>query len=246
MSKLFNEKDIIRIEDGKRINTKDYIVKEEFYKLKINGEDFLEIAASPVKVKEMALGRIYCEGLIKSLDQIQEIKFRQKEKIIEIITRSNSSKEDTDEFSDDFFLDKKIESSIIFKVINMLSNESVIFKKTGGVHNALLTDHKGKEIIFREDIARHNTVDKIIGYILNNKIKVKDKILVLSCRISTKIIKKAVDIGFKVLISQSPPSLKAIKIAERKNITLIGFVRNRRMNIYSQPERILLKQKEYY
>ncbi len=239
MTDFYKEKEIIRIENGKMKKTKDYIVIENFYKLIFNGEEIIEIAASPYKLEEMALGRIFVDGLIKNFSEIKEIKIDRENKVIKIKSSKRNNKNGLNNIDSDYFYENKLESDKIFKAVNQLSTNSTIFKKTGGVHNGLLMDKDLNELAFREDIARHNVVDKIIGYILQKDLRVDDKILVLSCRISTKIINKINSIGLKVVLSQSPPSLKAVQIAEDENITLIGFVRNKRMNIYSEVSRVI-------
>ena len=239
MTDFFEKKEILRFENNKFKKTNDYIVKEEFYRLIVNGEHYYDIAASPVYVEEMALGRAYFEGLIDGLDEVSEITFLNDKNIIKIRSKKDfKSKNKINKEKDDYFNKNKIKPSLIFKIINDLSSKSKIFQKTGGVHNALLADEKGEIIAFREDIARHNTVDKIIAYILKNNFDISNKILALSCRISTKIINKIAKIGLPVIITQSPPSLNAVNIADEKSITIAGFVRKDRMNVYTHPERI--------
>ena len=239
MTDFFEKKEILRFENNKFKKTNDYIVKEEFYRLIVNGEHYYDIAASPVYVEEMALGRAYFEGLIDGLDEVSEITFLNDKNIIKIRSKKDfKSKNKITKEKDDYFIKNKIKPSLIFKIINDLSSKSKIFQKTGGVHNALLADKKGEMIAFREDIARHNTVDKIIAYILKNNFDISNKILALSCRISTKIINKIAKIGLPVIITQSPPSLNAVNIADEKSITIAGFVRKDRMNVYTHPERI--------
>ncbi|MGM0437657.1 MAG: formate dehydrogenase accessory sulfurtransferase FdhD [Bacillota bacterium] len=239
MTDFFVEKEILRFENNKFVKTRDYIVKEEFYKLIVDGEYFYDIAASPVYVEDMALGRAYCEGLIANIEEVAEINFIKDKNLIKIITKTDFEKKDYS-FKEDnsYFLNNKVKASLIFKIIDDLSEKSEIFKKTGGVHNALLANEKGEIMAFREDIARHNTVDKIAAYILKNEIDISNKILALSCRISTKIINKVSKIGLTFIITQSPPSYNAVKIAEEKRITIAGFVRENRMNVYTHSEKL--------
>ncbi|MGM0410787.1 MAG: formate dehydrogenase accessory sulfurtransferase FdhD [Bacillota bacterium] len=239
MTDFYKKREIIRIENGKIKKTKDYIVIEDFYKIVFNGEEIFDIAVSPYKLEEMALGRVYVEGLISSFSEIEEIEIDREKQLIKIKSLNRKKDNKLNNVDRDYFYKNKLESDKIFKAVNQLSTNSTIFKKTGGVHNGLLMDKDLNELAFREDIARHNVVDKIIGYILQKDLRVDDKILVLSCRISTKIINKINSIGLKVVLSQSPPSLKAVQIAEDENITLIGFVRNKRMNIYSEVSRVI-------
>lgn len=236
MADFFEKRQVLRFIDNKFEETEDFVVKEEFYKLIVDGEYYFDIAASPVYIEDMALGRSYCEGLISGIDEVAEISLVNDKNIIKIITKKNN---EIIQQKDNYFIANKVKPSLIFKIIDNLSSKSEIFKKTGGVHNALLADEKGETIVFREDIARHNTVDKITAYILKNELNISNKILALSCRISTKIINKVSKIGLSFIITQSPPSLNAVEIADENGITIAGFVRENRMNIYTHPERLI-------
>mgnify|MGYP000217448125 CR=1 FL=1 len=240
MADFFEEKEILRFKDNKFTKIKDYVVKEEFYKLIVDGEYFYDIAASPVYVEDMALGRAYCEGLIANIEEVAEINLMANKNLIKIISKKDTKNSENilNRSDNNYFSSNKVDPYLIFKIINTLSEKSEIFKKTGGVHNALLANGKGETLAFREDIARHNTVDKIAAYILKNQIDISNKILALSCRISTKIINKISRLNLSFIITQSPPSLNAVKIAEEKDITLVGFVREGRMNVYTHSKRL--------
>ncbi|MDO8734675.1 MAG: formate dehydrogenase accessory sulfurtransferase FdhD, partial [Elusimicrobiota bacterium] len=105
------------------------------------------------------------------------------------------------------------------------------------VHSAGFSD--GKKIsVFAEDIGRHNAVDKLIGKALIDGIDTKDKILFTSGRVSSDIVQKVLRAKIPVIVSHSAPTSFAVKLCKEKNITLIGFARGRRMNIYSCEKRI--------
>jgi len=113
-----------------------------------------------------------------------------------------------------------------------------VFTLTGGVHAAAISD--GKNILFfSEDIGRHNAVDKVIGKTFLNGINFSITILLSSGRISLEIVKKAITAGIPVVLSRSAPTSLAIQTASVKNLTLIGFLRGKRFNIYSGYERTL-------
>jgi len=126
-----------------------------------------------------------------------------------------------------------VETEVLIK----FSKSSELFTETGGVHSAAISD--GKEIlVFREDIGRHNAVDKVIGSLVLAGITLSDKILLTSGRISSEIITKVIYAGVPVIISKSAPTQKAIEYAIKENITLIGFARGNSFNIYSNSHRI--------
>ncbi len=91
----------------------------------------------------------------------------------------------------------------------------------------------------RSDIGRHNALDKLYGYCINEQIAIRDKVLIFSGRISSEILIKASKIGVGILLSKSAPTDLAIKLAHDLNMTAVGFIRNDSFNIYSHPERII-------
>ena len=125
---------------------------------------------------------------------------------------------------------------------------SQTFLKTGGVHSAAMVEEE-RITVFREDIGRHNAIDKVIGNTIINNPKVSpiesgqagfnNKIILTSGRISSEILLKIQKCGIPVIITRSAPTDKAIHICREKNITLVGFVRGNRMNIYSGEDRII-------
>ena len=114
-----------------------------------------------------------------------------------------------------------------------------LFRLTGGLHSAALCSAE-KILYFCEDIGRHNAVDKLVGLCLKHEISLTDKVLVSSGRISSEILVKAAKLGIPILISRAAPTSLSIELAESLGITLIGFVRGRRCNIYTHQERVLV------
>ena len=128
----------------------------------------------------------------------------------------------------------------IRRLLKTFRNISSLYLETGGVHSAALSD--GKEILFfSEDIGRHNAVDKLIGKAFLNGVSVENKILLTSGRVTSEIMTKAGRNRFPILISRAAPSCMAVSYAEDMGITLIGFARGDRMNIYTWPNRIAME-----
>ena len=113
------------------------------------------------------------------------------------------------------------------------------YKSTGGVHSAALADERHM-LVFTEDIGRHNAVDKVIGYALLENIPLQGKIMLASGRLSSEIVSKCARSGIPAVVSRAAPTSLAVKIADAADITLIGFVRGNRMNIYTGRQRIRL------
>ena len=132
----------------------------------------------------------------------------------------------------------KIESATILSLMNDFRNMSKNFLLTGGVHSAAIADPENI-IIFREDIGRHNAIDKIIGHVVLSNKSFNKKIIITSGRISSEILLKVLKCEIPVIVSKSAPTNRAIEICRETGITLIGFARGNRMNIYSGEQRII-------
>lgn len=136
-----------------------------------------------------------------------------------------------------------ITKKTILGLPDILRKHQDIFDSTGGLHASGLFDFTGKFIALKEDVGRHNALDKLAGYALQNKlIPLLKNILLLSGRASFELIQKAAMIGIPVVCAVGAPSSLAIDLAKENNITLIGFLRENRFNIYTCPERINLNE----
>ena len=127
---------------------------------------------------------------------------------------------------------------MVYSLISGMQGRANFFKLTGGVHSCALVNKQGSIILFSEDISRYNTIDKILGEAFVNDITTEDKIILTSCRITSGILRKIIIGKLPIVISRAAPTDLAIKLAKRMGITLVGFVRGKRMNIYTHPERI--------
>lgn len=138
-------------------------------------------------------------------------------------------------------MEPHIASSVLYELPARLRPGQAVFTYTGGLHAAGLFSAEGALLLLREDVGRHNAVDKIIGHgLLHGQFPYTHHILLVSGRTSFEIIQKALLARIPCIAAISAPSSLAVELAERGGITLIGFLRNHTMNVYTHPERILL------
>jgi FdhD protein len=134
----------------------------------------------------------------------------------------------------------RISSQTLYTLATQLRSEQAVFSHTGGLHAAAIFSPDGKLLLLREDIGRHNAVDKLIGYgLLHHLYPYREHILMVSGRSSFEILQKALLARIPCVAAISAPSSLAVEMAERVGITLIGFLRDRTMNVYTHPERVI-------
>ena len=136
----------------------------------------------------------------------------------------------------------KINHEIIMKSPLMLKQNQSEFEKTGGIHASGLFDKKGNVIALREDVGRHNALDKLIGLVLKeNLLDNNSQFLTCSGRLNFDLVQKALMANIGVLVGVGAPTSLAVDLAKKFNMTLVGFVKDKSFNIYSNNERIIIK-----
>lgn len=134
----------------------------------------------------------------------------------------------------------KIPFETIASLPQQLELSQTVFKHTGGIHATGLFDKNGELLLMREDVGRHNALDKIAGASLfNHAVPLSDKIMLVSGRTSFELVQKAVMLGVPILCAVGAPSSLAYNLAKENNLTLIGFLKEDRFNVYCGEERIL-------
>jgi FdhD protein len=129
--------------------------------------------------------------------------------------------------------------STLLALPDALRRSQRLFEQTGGLHAAGLSDPEGTVLSVREDVGRHNAVDKLVGRsLLDDTLPLGDRVLVVSGRVSFEIVQKAALAGIPILAAVSAPSSLAVTTARDLGMTVVGFIRGPRANVYSHPERV--------
>lgn len=251
--------DIVRIDREGKKTLKDIVTDEIFLTVLLNEKELLTLLCSPGKLKELSVGFLYSAGLITSVNDIENVFVNtsnmtchitvkedgtQANVIFRRIYTSGCGKGMLFHNMLDLAHEKtvtrnvQIHSEKITTLMKAFEKKSVMYKKTGGVHNAALSD--GENILaFNEDIGRHNAIDKVIGEALYKKLNMEDLLVLTSGRISSDVMYKVQKMRSAFIISRSAPTSLAVRLADKWNVTLIAFVRGHRMNVYTGKERIL-------
>lgn len=133
----------------------------------------------------------------------------------------------------------EIAPEMVWQLPDRLRQNQGLFRQTGGLHAAGLFDPTGRLIVAREDVGRHNAVDKVVGFgLLKQRLPLNESVLMVSGRVSFEVVQKAAVAGIPVVCAVSAPSSLAVSAAERLGMTVVGFLRDQSFNVYSHPERV--------
>lgn len=250
----------------KLVHRKDLVAEESPLHIFLNQNHYVTILCSPNQLKELSIGHLLSEGVLKSMEEIQEIRLEADGKC-RIRLKQGIDAEKRISFSQPFSrlivsacgsadywpisklidridlqkapIDLKIEARIIAESVKRLNTLAQTFRKTGGVHIAALYSANGELLAHAEDVGRHNAVDKVIGIGALKKTDFKSCFLASSGRLTGDIVLKAARMQIPMIASITAAISSGVETAKRTGITLIGFVRGKRMSIYAYPERVI-------
>ena len=242
---------------GNLIEKDDPVVIETQLHLTVNDEPAADLVCSPQAFEELAVGYLLSENVLKDYQDLHCLRFDVHQKTVHLYTdqpwssqgqnfhqvnscagrgrqglQTNTAGIDPVKTEKVFFTPEQI-----FAMIEELENRGGAFRLTGGTHNAALGS-QGKLLLNYEDIGRHNAVDKVFGHAFLQQIPLYDKCLVLSGRIASEILLKAARRNVAMVVSRSAATGMAIDLAEELGITMVGFTRGNKFNIYCHKERI--------
>lgn len=248
---------IKKVTDVKTKNINDYVIDEYPLIVYVNKVKYVTLLTTPKHIEELVVGYLKSEKIIEAYDDIMGLIIYEDDNKVDVIIEKEIDFESLGkdkllvsgcgvgtkfhEALDDIIInsvdsDYTITKEDIFNAGTTLNNQSGLFKLTGGVHSCLLVDNN-KNIYF-EDIGRHNAVDKVIGHILINQLDPSNSYIFSSGRISSDMLLKCALSNIPIVISRSAPTSLAVSLAEKYGITLIGFARGTKFNIYTHSHRI--------
>lgn len=260
--------DVTEWSDGNARQHQDRLAAEEPLEIRVDSKPLTVTMRTPGNDDELAAGFLFTEGLIESPGQIAQIRSIQPDGAphgntisIDIADRSF----DPADLQRNFFaasscgicgkasIDSirlrgltppnalfRISPELLCELPVRLRDHQQVFGQTGGLHAAALFDEQGKLMIVREDIGRHNAVDKVVGWaLMKGLLPLANCSMLVSGRGGFEIVQKALAAGVPLLASVSAPSSLAVRLAREMSLTLIGFLRERRFVVYSSPERCL-------
>lgn len=244
MIKMVKKLPIVRVNEGFE-NMEDLVAIDAHMEMVVNGNLLGKFYLSPCDLEEFAVGYLLDEGFISSPEEIKKLKISST--MIDIELESYEDSEYLNSYDGwihrekqvpQVFSDFKVNKKLIFSSFNKLLQEARVWKKTGGTHVAALVN--GNQFILKEDVSRHVAIDKIIGSAALQNINLEHSFIVCSGRIPPDRVAKLANVGIPIMVTKAAPTTEGIKMGRIANITLIGFLRGGRFNIYTHPERIII------
>jgi len=261
-------------DDGKLRRKEDYLAAEEPLEIRIGEHPLSVTMRTPGHDIELAAGFLFTEGLVQRREQILRAENaatngkNDRGNVVQVELAAEAAP-DFEKMRRHFFAasscgicgkasidavrsktleppnaDFRLDPEVLLRLPDALRAAQAAFSRTGGLHAAALFDGKGTLLVVREDIGRHNAVDKVVGWaFLGNRVPLREAVLLVSGRGGFEIAQKAVVAGLPVVASVSAPSSLAVQLARELHLTLIGFLRGRRFVIYAGHERISPSEK---
>lgn len=220
-------------------STKEWVISEKRYHILINNVEVTTMVASPSFLKEMAAGYVVGRGILH-LEDITDITIKQNN--IHVKTKPHIEPLDTEpkicEPKNE--CTANIPAPIFVKAASKLQTDTTLWKKTNAAHSAALCTFSGDTLKIIEDVSRHNAFDKVIGWGLLNTCDFSCSFIVLSGRIAQDMVVKAQNVGCFIVASRSSVIEPAVTIANTLDVTVIGYIREDHIVVFSHPQRVTL------
>lgn len=228
-----------------------YVPGEMEFTIYVNGQELVTFLCTPSKLNCLVWGFLYAEGIISGIDDVTMMRVCEDESLAEVRLKNPEYKLPTRRT-----LPTGCGGGAIFKtqgqrvvsalvvtpaevlsLMKQLQEQMKLYRLSGGVHTSALADPKSL-LVVAEDIGRHNTLDKIQGECLLRGLSTRDRLLLITGRVSSEMLLKAARMQVPVVVSRHSPTGRAVSLARDLDITLVGQVRGSRLMVYSHPERL--------
>lgn len=243
------EIDAINYKNGKAKDVKEKVVKDETITLTINGDISRSLSAIEDSLKEFAVGYLFNENMVNSMESIKKINVDGTQihaEIDDTLLKTNETVLCSDSAGgwrskiktvNPVESDFQVEASELISRIEELKDNAEIWQATGGTHVAGIV--YDSQFIVKEDVSRHVAVDKVIGYGLLHDFDLSNSYVIYSGRMPADMVIKMTRAGVPILASNAAPANSGYNIAKKGNITLVGFLRGQRCNVYNNQNRII-------
>jgi FdhD protein len=260
-----DEIEVLRVEQGSQAYRGDMVALEGPLEIQLHGRSVAVIMRTPGNDEELAVGFLVTEGVVTSKEQLASVHHsseREDDDTLRVLL-ADGADIDFERLKRNVYassscgvcgkasleaalacaapLDGKVafDPRVLISGPDILRGAQELFDETGAVHGAALVGKDGALLAAREDVGRHNAVDKLIGWALLTKRDVSDCFLVVSGRVSFEIVQKALAARIPAVVAVSAPTSLAVDLAERANMLVAGFVRGGAMNVYAGADRLL-------
>lgn len=242
------------IKDGQVTATEGGIIAETLLSIYVNGQDLATVMCSPIDQEALALGFLYNEGVICSLDDVRLIQINQTRASIDVFLvhehfdpprrliltsgcGGGTSLRDLSKNHAPLETNFTTTPDVLLSRMRDLNDSARLYRQVRGVHASIV----GSEVallLIAEDIGRHNTIDKLAGKALLAGVDTRDRLLITSGRISSEMLGKARQMGIPVIASRTAPTSISVGLAHAWNICVVGYVRQESMRVYTHPHRL--------
>lgn len=233
-TKLAEKVDIIRYVNGEYVALRDLMVHEITLHIDIVGVARKTLYCSPSELQELVLGHLYTQRYLRRIADLEFLHVDEENRLATV--RINGTRPNRI-VAEDPLLPVVFDPGALLRNQARFYDESTLQKATAGIHRSALCDDTGT-FMACIDVSRHNTIDKLVGKALMNGVTLHDKYIITSGRIPYDMIQKAIAIGIPMIVSRSTPTIAAVKAARAVKLTLLGFSRENRFNVYSAPYRL--------
>ena len=242
-------------QNGKIEQVAAHVIGETPVSLTVNGQVWLTFMCTPIQLEALAVGFLFNEGIINNFSEVADVRVCKHGDNVDVWLNHGAYKPEkwtrtsgctggmtsVEPRVDPTFADRQtdvmLKAEQIPSLLAMLDDDQTLYRQTGGVHTSVLSDGE-KRILAAEDIGRHNTLDKLAGQMLLDGIQPNAGVILTTGRISSEMMQKAIRLGASVVISRTSPSSMSVELAEKAGITLIGYAKRHRFNLYTHGERI--------